>query len=362
MTHCYKIFAGEIAASAIQELGSRMVFVNLFPMNSHGKPTDSVHSMDRRAALKLNLSAFSLYAAQTSFGFLSALDGQPSSAFSLKYILSSAMYGTLPIGDVLREVHRIGAEEIDIWPRVHANHREQIEEIGQDQFGRLLQENHVSLGCVTRYDLGPFGIHRDFEFAGRFGCPRMVCGGAGPKGLSGPELKSAVLDFVGKMKPQCEKASEKGITIAIENHGNNLIDSPDSLRWLAEASEAEGLNVGIALAPYHLENLGLDATDIAGLIRDLSGHISIFYAWQYGMGCMKKLPKHQELLQMPGRGDMDFQPIVNALKETGYSGVVSIFMHPVPRGIPAVDGGAEAVTTLINSSREYLNRLLQTPS
>ena len=28
------------------------------------------------------------------------------------------------------------------------------------------------------------------------------------------------------------------------------------------------------------------------------------------MGCMKKLPKKQEMLQMPGRGPLDFRPIV----------------------------------------------------
>ncbi len=41
------------------------------------------------------------------------------------------------------------------------------------------------------------------------------------------------------------------MTIAIENDGNHLIDSPDSLKWLAELSPTDHL--GVALAPYQLD-------------------------------------------------------------------------------------------------------------
>ena len=81
----------------------------------------------------------------------------------------------------------------------------------------------------------------------------------------------------------------------------------------------------------------------------------MFYAWQHGMGCMKKLPKEQELLQMPGRGKLDFTPIVGALKAIGYNGFTSIFMHPVPRGIPILPTAAKC-TAEINRARAYLDK------
>ena len=37
-----------------------------------------------------------------------------------------------------------------------------------------------------------------------------------------------------KLKPTIAKAAENGITIAIENHVNSLIEEADSLRWLIE--------------------------------------------------------------------------------------------------------------------------------
>ena len=82
-----------------------------------------------------------------------------------------------------------------------------------------------------------------------------------------------------------------------------------------------------------------------------------FYAWQHGHGCAKKLPKEEELLQRPGRGELDFQPIVEALREIDYKGWTEIFMHPVPRGIPILATTAKC-SEEINRSRKHLEGLL----
>ena len=169
------------------------------------------------------------------------------------------------------------------------------------------------------------------------------------------ELKAEVKNFAELMKPHLEAAEAAGVTIAIENHSSNLINTPDSLKWLAELVPSPHL--GIALAPYHLESLGVDAAGHAALIKTLGNRIAMFYAWQHGMGCSKKLPKEQELLQMPGRGKLDFTPILGALKAIRFTGVTSIFMHPVPRGIPILDTAAQC-TTEINRARSYLEKCL----
>ena len=63
---------------------------------------------------------------------------------------------------------------------------------------------------------------------------------------------------------------------------------------------------------------------------------------------------------MPGRGELDFSPLLSALKRIDYSGWTEIFMHPVPRGIPILETTA-AVTAEINLSRAYLEKLLTRP-
>lgn len=295
--------------------------------------------------------ALTSVAATTLPQLASTAAAQPSE-FRLRYMLASCMYGYLPLAEILPEVKRTGATAIDIWPKVHGNQREQLDEMGEEAFAELLRQHDVTLGCLTQYKLGPFGLQDEMRLAQRFKCHTMVTGGRGPKGLKGTELKAGVAQFLEQMKPHLDVAEQTGVTIAIENHGNNLIDSPDSLKWLADLCPSP--NLGIALAPYHLPQ---DTTLLASLIRSLGNRIRIFYAWQHGAGCMTKLPKQQELLQMPGRGDLDFRPIVATLREIRFEGWTEIFMHPFPRGIPIMETAAE-VSAEINRSRQYLSKCL----
>jgi sugar phosphate isomerase/epimerase len=272
---------------------------------------------------------------------------QSGPAFRLKYIVGSCMYGYTKLEEILPEVGKTNATAIDIWPKVHGDQREQLAAMGETSFQKLLQKHQVNLGCITQYKLGPFGLQEEMKLAQRLGCKTMVTGGKGPKDLKGTELKSAVKRFADQMKPHLEVAKQTGVTIAIENHASNLIQSPDSLKWLMDFSDP---HLGIALAPYHLpQDTGL----LSNLIEALGNRIAIFYAWQHGMGCMTKLPKEQELLQLPGRGKLDFGPLLTSLRKINYDGWTEIFMHPVPRGIPIL-GSSEKVTAEINRSRKYL--------
>ena len=274
--------------------------------------------------------------------------------FQFRFMLASSMYGELALDVILPEVQKTGAFFVDIWPKVHGNQREQMESLGHQVVADMLEKHRLQIGCLTHYDLGPFGLRPEMSVAKRFGCKLMVCGGSGPTGLKGSALKEAVKTFVEKMRPELEIAMDHGVDIAIENHGNNLIDSPDSLKWLIDLRPSK--NLKIALAPYHLENLDIDERGLADLIENLGNEIGVFYAWQYGMGCHKKLPKEQELMQMPGRGDFDFSIPVSALRKIKFEGFTELFMHPVPRGIPILPS-AEETTTEINRSRSYLERL-----
>lgn len=289
-------------------------------------------------------------AALASTAFLSSAQDEK---FAFRYIVGSSMYGELPLAEILPDVNKTGASHIDIWPRKHGNQREQVEEMGVDAFAAMLKQHDVKFGCSTRYDLGPFGLQDEMKFVQELGGDLLICGGKGPKGLKGEELKKAVKVFAEELKPHADAAGEAGVRIGVENHGNNLIDSADSLKWLIEFTPEQ---IGIGFAPYHLESLGLDAKALGELILALGNRIAMYYAWQHGDGCMKPAPVEVLLKQMPGRGPLDFGPQVAALKKINYKGYTEIFMHPVPRGIPILPTAAET-TAEIARARDYLEKL-----
>jgi len=277
----------------------------------------------------------------TSLGVQAIGLTQQRRQFRLRYILASCMYGCMKLAEILPEVRRAGAEHIDVWPRRHGNQREQIEAMGHERFAAMLAAHKVKLGILTHYDLGPLGLRKELPVAKKLGASMTICMGM-------PRKKADVGPFIEKMKPHVDAAAAHGVTIGIENHG----ETPDAIRRFADAARSKHL--GVALAPYHLPQ---DAAMLSKLIEDLGGKLVHFYAWQHGRGCMKKLPKDQELLQMPGRGPLDFAPLLAALKRISYGGWTEIFMHPVPRGIPILPTAGE-VTAEINRARRYLDSLL----
>ena len=71
----------------------------------------------------------------------------------------------------------------------------------------------------------------------------------------------------------------------------------------AEAEVAQELDDALQQESERFEQ------DRKQLIETLDESLVHFQGWEHGMGCHKKLPKEQELMQMPGRGKLDFVPI-----------------------------------------------------
>lgn len=289
---------------------------------------------------------------------LPAIAALPASAadapFRLRYVLSSAMYGEMPLDVILPEVPKTGAESIDIWCRVHGNQREQITEMGDEAFAALLKKHGVKLGVSTRYPLGPFGLGDEMVWMKQFGGGIIVTGSKGPKEPEGAEAKAAVRQFVEEMKPHVAKAEECGVTIAIENHDKQALYHPDSLRYFAEFNRSPRL--GVALAFHHLHRW---TDQIPALIRDLgAAQLPFVYFQEHSEGIRAKVAKEIEMRQMPGfGGGLDYRPIVKALRDIRFTGLVEIFMHPTPRGVPILPAAAE-ITAAINRSRDYINLCL----
>lgn len=284
-----------------------------------------------------------------------ALRVAAAEGFTIRYVLSSALYGDLPLDEVLGEVKKSGAESVDIWRKVHATHREQITEMGDEAFQALLKKHGVPMSISTCYPLGPFKQDDEMRWIRKNGGSMTVCGSGkmGEADVSGAEAKAQVTAFFEKLKPHYELAEELGVTMAIENHKNSMLSSPDSIRYFVDLNPSKA--VGIAFAPHHLH----DAVDqIPALVRHCGkDNLPFIYFQEYHLSSKQQMAKEEELKQLPGFGALDYVPIVAALKEIGFSGLAEIFMHPTPRGIPMLPT-AGAITEKINESRAYLAECL----
>jgi sugar phosphate isomerase/epimerase len=276
--------------------------------------------------------------------------------FKLHYVLNSAMFGEMPLGDILPEIKKVGAESIDIWRKVHGNQREQITEMSDEACKALLKKHDAKISMSTCYPLGPTGLQEEMVWLQQYGGKIIVTGSgkypdSEPSGAAAREQVKKMLEV---LKPHVAKAEETGITIALENHIGQCLHHPDSLRYFAEFNKSP--NLGIAFAPHHLHEW---KSDIPQLIRDLGdANIPFMYFQEHSAGIFEKQPKKIEMQQLPGfGGGLDYRLIVSALRDIKYTGLVEIFMHPVPRGIPILPTIPE-ITAAINKSRDYVEECL----
>jgi sugar phosphate isomerase/epimerase len=271
----------------------------------------------------------------------------------LKYLLASALYGTMGLDIVLRELAATGCTGLDLWCKPHGTQREQAEAMGIDAFADLLKKHSVKPVCFTQYPLGPFALGKELPVLKQLGSALMVTAAKGPKNVVGAEARAGISAFLEQMKPHADAAAEHGITIAIENHAGSLLHTPDSIRCWAELNKHPAL--GMAFAPHHLHE---HVDDMPNLIRDLgAANLPFIYFQEYGIGSKQKVTKEVELQQLPGRGTLDCRPILRALRDVGFHGWAEIFMHPTPRGVPILPTASE-ITTAISQSRTHIEKLL----
>ena len=275
--------------------------------------------------------------------------------FKLRYVLSTSLYGTLPIADIVPEVHPTGSEALDIWAGRWGNQREQIDALGHDAFSDLLKKHRAKVGTYTCMDPGFPKSEPHMRAMKKFGGDMIIAGfgggGAGAKNLSGDELRRGIRAQVRALKPIITKAGELNVKLAIENHLGGLLASPDSLKILVE--ELPEKHIGIAFAPYHLPQ---DPELLGRLVGDLGDRILYFYAWQHGDGSGDIAPAMQRK-QLPGVGSLDFKPMLAALKRNRFNGWTSIFMHPSPRGAP-LEPTSTGVSAHLNKARDHIERTL----
>jgi sugar phosphate isomerase/epimerase len=232
--------------------------------------------------------------------------------WKMKLSTSTVQFSSLSIEETCRRIAALGFTGVDIWSAYQGcPHLDDcLNRLGPDGLIELLKRTRLDLTAFSTY-VGGFA-----KYAQLLG---QVGGGVAIRGSTGPcapkELSVRMAQFLDELKPLVELAEQTKSFLAIENHGNALLDSLDSFKAFTDLNESPRL--GLALAPYHLQAIGASVPEA---IRISGKQLLFFYAWQKGPG----------LMQLPGIGSTDLTPWLRALAQIRYEGYVNAFMHNHP--------------------------------
>lgn len=241
---------------------------------------------------------------------------------------STIHFTQLPIERACEQIARLGFEAVDIWS-AHDGcpHLDDVlNRLGPDGLKKLLAEHKLKLFAFSVYS---GGYKRYAELLGKVGGGVAVQGSSGA--VKAEELTSKMKQFIESLKPLVELAEANKSHLAIENHGNALLNTLDSFKAFTDINKSKHL--GIALAPYHLQAI---KASVPEAIRICGKQLFFFYAWQRAEGNE----------QLPGVGPTDMTPWVEALAKIRYRGYVNPFMHGHP--------SAEIMAANLAKSRDYL--------
>jgi len=146
--------------------------------------------------------------------------------WKMRLSTSSIHFMELPIEQACEKIAQLGFTGIDIWS-AHEN-CPHLDDVAQRLGGRglkeLLDKHQLELFAFSVYR---GGYARYAELLGQAG------GGVAVQGSTAPcppnELQTRMREFLEKLKPLAELAEKHNAYLALENHGNALLDSLDSL-------------------------------------------------------------------------------------------------------------------------------------
>jgi len=280
-----------------------------------------------RLSRRFFLGGAAAIAAAPAFGLVAEATPQKL-RWRMKLSASTIAFTALPIEKAIARIATLGFEAVDVWS-AHAGcpHLDDVaHRLGPQGLADCCKRNGVALYAFSVYQ---GGFPKYAELIGKAGGGLAIRGAA--EACPPAELTRKMRQMLENLKPEIDLAERHNATIALENHGGNILNSLDGLKAFVDNNTSRRL--GIALAPYHLQGAKVSVPDA---IRTVGPSLLFFYAWQRAAG----------LAQLPGHGGADFVPWLKALAEIDYAGYVNPFMHDEP----PPDEAAAA----LSKSRAYL--------
>ncbi|MCS7316204.1 MAG: sugar phosphate isomerase/epimerase family protein [Bryobacterales bacterium] len=160
-----------------------------------------------------------------------------------------------------------------------------------------------------------------------------VSGRLGPDESARPERRARALEALAQL---CREAERLGVTVLLEPLNRYECDYLNTLAdALAVVAEIQSPNLLLLADTFHMniEETDMTAALVAAMPR--LGHVHLADSNR----------------QAPGRGHLDFAPLLDELVRSGYRGFLSFEVFPVPDPVTALRQGAQTVAALASGAR-----------
>jgi sugar phosphate isomerase/epimerase len=155
--------------------------------------------------------------------------------WTLRLSASTINFTHLPVEQACERIAKLGFEAVDIWS-AHEGcpHLDDVlDRLGPQGLQSLLAEQKLKLFSFSVYR---GGYSRYAKLLGDIGGGVAIRGSAGP--CAPNELTPRMRDFLKSLNAEIELAEENDSYLAIENHGNALLDSLDSFKAFVDMNQS----------------------------------------------------------------------------------------------------------------------------
>ena len=159
---------------------------------------------------------------------------RPKTAWPLRLSTSTVQFSSLSVEEACERIASLGFAAVDFW---HSGfgcpHLDEIEKrLGPEGLKDLLAKHRLKLYAFTCYGVGTNnGYQRFAEILGKAGGGVAVREARYGKTVN---LTAEMKSLLEQLKPQLELAEKYHSRIAVENHGNSLLNSKDSFKAFVE--------------------------------------------------------------------------------------------------------------------------------
>ncbi len=160
-----------------------------------------------------------------------------------------------------------------------------------------------------------------------------VSGRLGPDAATRRERRAAALDALAEL---CRYAESHGVTILLEPLNRYECDYLNTIAdVLAVAEEIRAPNLRLLADTFHMNIEEADMPAALAAALPQLGHVHLADSNR----------------QAPGRGHLDFAPLLDLLARSGYQGFLSFEVFPIPDPVAALRQGVKTVHDLSSGAR-----------